>query len=192
MRPGDARLKALRKRVAERLIPELESVGQAFAVEQLDSLDDQQLADAIEQRSAALAKWKKIYWDDFIPFAHGVRRLANYYNDAVHVQDPYEFVGLLRNQPLIAKQRNEAIGQLAQQLAADDTLRSAIERLLEEGAGTLHWPAFHDALMGDSDSAVDFLHDFDDLKQRFLDVSFDHERLFDQPEPMLQNLLELS
>ncbi|MEN8802030.1 MAG: PEP/pyruvate-binding domain-containing protein [Thiogranum sp.] len=192
LRPGDARLKALRERVAEQLIPELESVGQAFAAEPLDLLDDQQLADAIEQRSAALAKWKKIYWDDFIPFAHGVRRLATYYNDAVHAQDPYEFVGLLRNQPLIAKQRNETIGQLAQQLAADDTLRSAIERLLEKGTGTLHWPAFHDALMRDSDSAVDFLHDFDDLKQRFLDVSFDNERLYDQPEPMLRNLLELA
>ncbi|MEN8763925.1 MAG: PEP/pyruvate-binding domain-containing protein, partial [Thiogranum sp.] len=192
LRPGDARLKALRERVAEQLIPELESVGQAFAAEPLVLLDDQQLADAIEQRSAALAKWKKIYWDDFIPFAHGVRRLATYYNDAVHAQDPYEFVGLLRDQPLIAKQRNEAIGQLAQQLAADDTLRSAIERLLEKGTGTLHWPALHDALMRDSDSAVDFLHDFDDLKQRFLDVSFDNERLYDQPEPMLRNLLELA
>jgi len=192
LRPGDARLKALRERVAEQLIPELESVGQAFAAEPLDLLDDQQLADAIEQRSAALAKWKKVYWDDFIPFAHGVRRLATYYNDAVHAQDPYEFVGLLRNQPLIAKQRNEAIGQLAQQLAADDTLRSAIERVIEEGDGSVHWPAFHDALMRDSDSAVDFLHDFDDLKQRFLDVSFDHERLYDQSEPMLRNLLELA
>jgi hypothetical protein len=113
-------------------------------------------------------------------------------DDAVHARDPYEFVGLLRNQPLIAKQRNEAIGQLAQQLAADDTLRTAIERVIEEGDGTLHWPAFHDALMRNSDSAVDFLHDFDDLKQRFLDVSFDHERLYDQPEPMLRNLLELA
>ena len=192
LRPGDARLKALRKRVAEQLIPELESVGQAFAVEQLDLFDDQQLADAIEQRSAAIAKWKKIYWDDFIPFAHGVRRLATYYNDAVHARDPYEFVGLLRNQPLIAGQRNAAIDQLAQRLAADDTLRSAIQRLLEEAAFTLHWPAFHDALIRDSDGAEEFLQEFDDLKQRFLDVSFDHERLYDQPESMLRNLLELS
>ena len=103
----------MRQRVVEQLIPELESVGQAFAAEQLDLLDDQQLADAIEQRSAAIAKWKKIYWDDFIPFAHGVRRLATYYNDAVQAEDPYEFVGLLRNQALVATQRNEAIGQLA-------------------------------------------------------------------------------
>ncbi len=192
LRPGDARLKALRKRVAERLIPELESVGQAFAAEQLDLLEDQQLADAIERRGAALAKWKQIYWDDFIPFAHGVRRLATYYNDAVHAQDPYEFVGLLRNQPLVAKQRNAAIGQLAQQLAANDRLRSAVERLLAECDGTLHWPSFRDALIRHADAAVDFVRGFDDLKQRFLDVAYDHERLYDQPEPMLRNLLELS
>jgi len=192
LRPGDARLRTLRERVAERLIPELESVGQAFTAEQLDLLDDQQLADAIEQRSVAIAKWKKIYWDDFIPFAHGVRRLATYYNDAVHAEDPYEFVGLLRNQPLVATQRNEAIGQLAQQLATNDTLRSAVERLLAECAGTLHWPSFCDALMRNADGAEAFIRDFDAMNERFLDIAYDHERLYDQPEPMLRNIIELS
>ena len=59
--------------------------------------------------ASVVAKWKKIYWDEFIPFAHGVRRLATYYNDAVQPEDPYEFVGLLRDQPLLAAQRNHAI-----------------------------------------------------------------------------------
>jgi len=163
LRPGDARLRVLRKRVAEQLIPELESIGQVFAVEQLDLLGDRQLADAIEQRSAALAKWKKIYWDDFIPFAHGVRRLATCYNDAVQAEDPYEFVGLLSNQPLVATQRNEAIGQLAGKLAANDKLRSALERLLAEFAGSIEWPAFRDALMNNADAAEDFVRGFDDL-----------------------------
>ena len=192
LRPGDARLSALRRRVAEQLIPELEAVGQLFAAEQLDLLDDRQLADAIEQRSAVLAKWKKVYWDDFIPFAHGVRRLATYYNDAVQAEDPYEFVSLLRNQPLVATQRNEAIGQLARTLAANDTLRSTLERLLAEFAGSIDWPAFRDALMHNADGAEDFVRGFDDLKERFLDITYDHARLYDQPEPMLLNLIELS
>jgi phosphohistidine swiveling domain-containing protein len=192
LRPGDARLRVLRKRVAEQLIPELESVGQVFAAEQLDLLDHRQLAGAIEQRSAALAKWKKIYWDDFIPFAHGVRRLAIYYNDAVQAEDPYEFVGLLRSQPLVATQRNEAIGQLAEKLAANDTLRSALERLLAEFAGSIDWPASRDMLMNNADGAEDFVRGFDDLKERFFDIAYDQERLYDQPEVMLRNLIELS
>ena len=192
LRPGDARLRTLRERVAERLIPELESVGQAFTAEQLDLLDDRQLADAIEQRSEAIAKWKQIYWDDFIPFAHGVRRLATYYNDAVQAEDPYEFVGLLRNQPLVATQRNEAIGQLAQQLATNDSLRSAVERLLAGCAGTLHWPSFRDALMRHADGAAVFIRDFNAMNERFLDIAYDHARLYDQPESMLRNIIELS
>jgi pyruvate,water dikinase len=192
LRPGDARLKVLRKRVAERLIPELEAAGQAFAAEELDLLDDRQLADAIEERSTAVARWKKIYWDDFIPFAHGVRRLATYYNDAVRPEDPYEFVGLLRDQPLVAMQRNGAIGRLAQQLAANDWLRSAVEQLLAEYAGNLRWPAFRDALMRIADGAGDFVRGFEALNERFLDIAYDRVRLHDQPEPMLRNLLELA
>jgi len=192
LRPGDKRLKALRRRVAEQLIPELESVGRAFAAEPLDLLDEQALADAIERRSTALAEWKKIYWDEFIPFAHGVRRLATYYNDAVQAEDPYEFVGLLRNQPLVATQRNRAIGELAAKLAADEALQSVLDRLLEECAGALRWPAFREALINKAEGAGDFLRDFDALKERFLDIAYDQERLYDQPEPLLRNIVELS
>ena len=103
-----------------------------------------------------VAKWKKIYWDEFIPFAHGVRRLATYYNDAVQPEDPYEFVGLLRDQPLLAAQRNHAIGQLAHQLAANDSLRSAVEHLLAKCAHALHWPAFRNELRQTANGAEDF------------------------------------
>ncbi len=123
LRPSDARLKELRKRVAGHLIPELEAEGRKLAAEELDRLDDHQLADAVEHRCQVVAKWKKIYWDDFIPFAHGVRRLATYYNDAVQPEDPYEFVALLRDQPLLAAQRNRSITDLAQQLASSESLR---------------------------------------------------------------------
>jgi pyruvate,water dikinase len=192
LRPGDARLKKLRARVVEQLIPELVEAGRALAAEELELFDDQQLADAIEKRSAAVADWKKVYWDEFIPFAHGVRRLATYYNDAVQPEDPYEFVGLLRNQPLVATQRNRALGHLAKQLAADGVLRSAVEHLIAECAGTLDWPTLRNELMRSVDGAEDFVRGFDDLAERFLDIAYDQERLHDQPEPILRNLIELS
>lgn len=192
LRPGDARLQVLRKRVTEMLIPELEAQGQALAAEELALLDDQQLADAIERRDDVVARWKQIYWDDFIPFAHGVRRLATYYNDSVQPEDPYEFVGLLRDQPLVATQRNEAIAQLARQLASSDGLRLAVERLLAETSGNLHWPTFSDELLQLVEGAGEFVDGFDDMNKRFLDIAYDQERLYDQPEPMLRNLIELS
>ncbi len=192
LRPGDARLKELRERVVEQLIPQLQAAGQALATAELELLDDQQLADAIEKRSAVVTNWKKIYWGDFIPFAHGVRRLATYYNDAVQPEDSYEFVGLLRDQALVATQRNDAIGQLAHQLATNDLLRSAVERLLAEHAGVLNWPIFRDALMRIADGTEDFVRGFEAMNERFLDIAYDQERLHDQPEPILWNLIELS
>ena len=45
------------------------------------------LAEAVEERLEALQSWRKIYWDEFIPLAHGVRQLATYYNDAVRPAD---------------------------------------------------------------------------------------------------------
>jgi pyruvate,water dikinase len=192
LRPGDTRLKKLRKRVAEQLIPELEAEGRKLAAEDLDRLSDQHLSDAITQRREAVSKWKEIYWDEFIPFAHGVRRLATYYNDAVQPNDPYEFVELLRDQPLLAAQRNHAIGQLAQQLASNSSLRDAVQLLLSKHSAGLRWPAFRDELAGIADGAAEFVRGFEDLNERYLDIAYDQERLHENPEPLLRNIVELS
>jgi len=192
LRPGDARLKELRRRIAGQLIPELAAAGEAFAAERLELLDNQQLADAIEKRSQSLAKWKKIYWDEFIPFAHGVRRLATYYNDAVQPDDPYEFVGLLRDQPLLAAQRNSVISELAQQLGSNNAVRTAVEELLAKHANSIQWSTFRDELLERGVAAEEFAQRFDDLQERFLDVTYDDERLRDRPGPLLSNLVELS
>jgi pyruvate,water dikinase len=192
LRPGDARLQALRERVAEQLIPQLQATGEALAAEPVESLEDRLLADAIERRRAALAKWKKIYWDEFIPFAHGVRRLATYYNDAVQPEDAYEFVALLRHQPLVAAQRNHAIGRLAEQLAGDPALRAAVAGVLEHCDATVQWPELCDQLMRSAANARDFVRGFEDLNERFLDIAYDQQRLQTQSAAVLRNLIELS
>ena len=35
---------------------------------------DAELAAALLERSESLRRWKDIYWGEFIPLAHGVRR----------------------------------------------------------------------------------------------------------------------
>ena len=192
LRPGNARLKQLRQRVAEQLIPALTAEGAAFADERLELLDNQQLADAIEKRSQSVATWKKTYWDEFIPFAHGVRRLATYYNDAVQPDDPFAFVGLLRDQPLLAAQRNGAIGELAELLGANSALRAAVEERLAEQSDSLRWSTVRHELMQTGIAAEEFVQRYDDLQERFLDVAYDDERLHDRPGPLLRNLVELS
>jgi pyruvate,water dikinase len=129
---------------------------------------------------------------EFIPFAHGVRRLATYYNDAVQPDDPYAFVGLLRDQPLLAAQRNSAISELAQQLGSNHAVRTAVEELLAKHANSLQWSIFRDELLEREGAAEGFVQRFDDLQERFLDVTFDNERVRDHPGPLLSNLVELS
>lgn len=51
---------------------------------------------------------------------------------------------------------------------------------------------FRDALLGTTGEAETFVQGFEELNERFLDVVYDNERLQDQPEPLLRNLVELS
>ncbi len=133
LRPNAARLAKLRQRVVGELIPQLEGEIRLLESQTIDSLSDVSLADAIDERSRVLEKWKKIYWDEFIPFAHGVRHLGLYYNDAVRPEDPYEFTGILKHQTMIAMARNEMLEALAARLRENAPLRRSLEEISSRG-----------------------------------------------------------
>ncbi len=193
LRPSDARLREMRRRVANELIPQLEEEGLRLAAEDLELYNNRLLADAVERRLEVVERWKKIYWDEFIPFAHGVRRLATYYNDAVQPEDPYEFVGLLRDQPLIAVQRNKAIMKLTEEIQGNKALQSALKNILQSSAGALAWNSARDSLSLAGDESFErFISGFEDLTDRYLDIVYDQERLSGTTESMLQNILQLA
>ena len=187
----DARLRELRARVADELIPQLEAEGERLSAESLEEYDDARLADALEHRVGVLTKWKKIYWDVFIPFAHGVRRLATYYNDFVQPGDPYEFVGLLQKQPLMAAERNDAIERLAARVAGNEPLRRGLQAAADRiGRGSSRSSLRHE--LADVPGGEEFLSEFEELSRRFLDITYERTRLGEAPEPVLRNILELS
>jgi pyruvate,water dikinase len=66
----------------------------------LSALDDEALADELMQRTGIFRKWSDIYWDEFIPMAHGVRLFGQVYNDVMGPDDPFEFVKALPPGPL--------------------------------------------------------------------------------------------
>jgi pyruvate,water dikinase len=177
--------------VAGRLIPELTALGERFAAEDLARLDDRGLAQALDERREALETWRKIYWDEFIPFAHGVRRLALYYNDAVRPEDPYEFVGLLANQDMIALQRNRALAALAAALAENDALREEIGRTADADPASLPWPQRRERIASLAGGPA-WLDAFDESRERYLDVTFSRERLQDSVQPLLRHVLALA
>jgi len=186
LRPGMRRLSTLARRVADELIPELEALGDRFAAEGIQDYGDQDLADAIEERYAAVEVWRQIYLDDFIPFAHGVRQLGIYYNDLVQPQDPYEFVGLLKGQQMVASRRNQSLQGLADLLRMEGALAEALQQ-----AGELGWQeTFREvqAIPG----GQQFVQAFEDLRSGFMDVAYGGERLLDRPDLLLQTILEMA
>jgi pyruvate,water dikinase len=192
LRPSEARLEGLRRRVVEQWIPQLKAEGDTLAGEALDRLDDQELAAAIDHRLASVQRWKKVYWEEFIPFAHGVRRLATYYNDAVRPQDPYEFVGLLRGEPMLATRRNRALEKLAQTLREHRALADLLDRAAAaDPAGTR--PAaeiLQEASRLPGGRA--FVEDFQRLQADCLDVAYRDQRLADRSDLLLRTILELA
>jgi pyruvate,water dikinase len=180
--PGDDRLRRLSRRVAGVLIPELAAEGERLAATDLSTLDDVALAAEIEARSAALERWRRIYRDEFIPFAHGVRRLAVYYQEAVRPADPYEFVGLLTGQDLLAKRRNQTLADLGDRVRANVALLEAA-RAVARGREPI------ESLRAAPGGAA-LLEDLDELCRTELDVEYGGERLGRRPEVALHVLIE--
>lgn len=186
LRPKRVRLAALRKRIVEDLIPRLQDLGEQLALEDLDKLDDTQLSNAIQSRLAALTDWKKTYWDEFIPFAHGVRQLGTFYNDVVHPADPYEFVALLGNQDMLALQRNGQMDRLVRIVQSDRGVWQAVTRWLNNPGTEL------DALLPPSPAGSEFLLILRKLCAGVMDIAIGSERLADRVDLILRTVLELA
>ena len=114
------------------------SEGQALVGQDLGALSDDQLADEIQRRQARRAHWEKVYWDEFIPFAHGVRLFGRVYNDRLQPRDPFEFVDVLRPATLESLERNQLLSRVVALLRRDPQLRrqvatTPLERIRHEG-----------------------------------------------------------
>lgn len=193
LRPAAKRLKQLSTRVSETLIPELAALGRDWTAEAVEALDDKALAGAITKRLSEVEKWRRIYWDDFIPFAHGVRQLGRYYNDAVKPEDPFEFTALLQGENLLALQRNESLLALAAQLADAPLLRDRLQAASGEGAFSDR-KAFGAMLerLAALPSGKSFVTALGSFLIEHMDVSYGGRRVGGHPEQVLASLLEMT
>ncbi len=123
---SESSLQKLRHKIETEHFPAMASVAQELAATDLLSLPDRELAKEIEKRLGLKEKWKAIYWEDFIPFAHGMRLFGQFYNDTVSPADPFEFVELLSDAPLLSKKRNRALWEIAGHVKEHPALAQAI------------------------------------------------------------------
>ncbi len=115
-------LRALYDRIEHRLIPEMIQTAADLGRIDLSALPTSDLCAEIAHRQAVYDHWVKVYWADFIPFAHGIRLFGQVYNDAVKPADPYEFMTLLENTGLKSVRRNTLLEQLAECIRTDPAL----------------------------------------------------------------------
>lgn len=121
-------LKALRQRLEGELLPAMTAAADGLQREELASLSDMELAQAIRRRQEIHNHWVAVYWRDFIPFAHGMRLFGQLYNDALRPQDPYEFMTLLAGAPLVSLERNRSLMALAARVRQEVGLAESISQ----------------------------------------------------------------
>lgn len=141
-----ATLSQLRRRVEEELLPAMAAEAEAMAAVPLAEFSEAELLAEIKHRGARYRHWHQVYWEEFIPLAHGVRLFGLVYNDTVKPKEPFEFLNLLgaagmlsvrRNQLLLAmaarlQQQPELVAELRSGLVADPELRPLWEAFLRE------------------------------------------------------------
>ena len=98
----------------------------ALAETDLETFSDKELAGELAQRLQIKKKWTAVYWEDFIPFAHGMRLFGRFYNDTVSPADPFEFVELLSNVPLLSIKRNKALRKIGAYVQQHPDLQQTI------------------------------------------------------------------
>ena len=127
LRPSLETLRHLRRRVEDVLIPEMIAAGEELAAVDVRDMTDRDLAGEIRRRSAVYERWKQIYWDQFIPFAHGFRLFGQVYNRMLRPDDPYEFIELLASGSLVSMARNRRLAELAGMIRRNPDLARTIQ-----------------------------------------------------------------
>lgn len=129
-------LKVLRSRIEDDLIPRMIEEAADLARQDVEHLSDEGLAAEIDRRDAIYEGWVDVYWDQFIPFAHGIRLFGQVYNDALHPDDPYAFMDLLTGTEMASLARNRALEQMAAVIRDDARLEAALRERLAGGRDT--------------------------------------------------------
>lgn len=112
--------------VNERL-PAMASEAKRLDDYDLNLLSDHELASEIDKRQAIYQYWHDVYWDEFIPFAHGVRLFGEFYNDTLNPLDPAEFILLLNSSEMISVKRNQHLAELAEAVKQNPQLLATLQ-----------------------------------------------------------------
>ena len=169
-----ATLKEMQKRIEGEFLPAMEKAASSMKNTDLSSLDNLSLSKEIEKRFDLYENWHNIYWQELIPFAHGVRLFGKIYNDSVKPADPYEFTLLLRSNEMISVKR-------------DKSLLSLIKKVKDD-------PCLHEKLRNKifDDLSADFFESLDLFVHHNGDSSYKGDSLLANKEDLLKLILNMA
>jgi pyruvate,water dikinase len=164
-----------------------------LTAEDLTELPDGELADAIDAREEAHERWKKVYKEEFIPFAHGVRWFGQYYYDVLRPEDPFAFVGLLEHQPMMASARNESLAGFADHVRELPALSAWLNRpgVISGARSRRGWDGLAGQLR-EIDGGATFPRAVEDFLDQHMNLAFQNESLDDRPDLVLSIVRQLA
>ena len=124
LRKSYENLKNLSHEIENVWIPAMIKETDLLSKKKLTQLTDKELKKEIKVRKQTFDKWNNIYWDEFIPFGHGVRLFGEIYNNRLIPADPYEFIDLITSDDLKSVERNKMLENLAIQVQKNPNLLS--------------------------------------------------------------------
>ena len=150
-------LKVLGERIQGTLVPALVKEARDLSGTRVEVLGDAALAAVLEAREEALLRWTRVYWDEFIPFAHGARLFGQVYNDRVKPEDPFRFIDLLRPERMAGTDRNARLEEAANRLGRVPALKAEVTSFSEGGTGTGEAEAFLEGVSADLGAVTDLV-----------------------------------
>jgi pyruvate,water dikinase len=190
--PSGEKLLDLADRVEKVLIPELIKEGQQFAILEPKNLDQVRFLQELKTRGESHDRWEQVYREEFIPFAHGIRHFGSFYNDLMKPVDPYEFIYLLKNQDMLAHQRNRSMHFLADSLRDTPVSHQLVRQWMEKGyEGKRLLEVLEEACTG-TEPITKFARLFLEFLQHEMDLSYDQVNLKEAPETTLRVILALA
>ncbi len=191
LRPKKEHLWELAKKVESELIPRIKERGEELSRESLDGKGPEALQKSLIERHTELKNWQEVYKNDFIPFAHGVRQLGQYYNDHVAPEDLFEFTGLLKFEDLIATKRNNSLLKLKDHLQKAPSLKELILEILKENQKVNEYGRSHLKKILKMEGGKEFLKSYFKVQKKYLDVVFDFSRLIERNDLLGKHIVNL-
>ena len=181
----------LTEKIEKELFPALyRDVERLTSLSLSETESEEDFLSVFKETGEAYQYWTAVYWDAFIPFAHGIRYFGSYYNQLMKPKDSFAFIDLLTFEELLAQKRNHLLRQLAEKIRVSGFLKEA---LISDSFSTISGiGARAEARLSSHPDGKEFLCDFDALLKNHLNVYYENYSLTQEKDVLLKLVISMA